>query len=203
MNNPAEPMRRLIDATRGALSRPREAAERYLGQLQPRERRLVVGAAMVTALLVAWIAIVEPIRDAVERIDRSVTLARRDAASIGELVGRYRRLKAEVAGLERGLDAGDASVSAFAQLESIAVPIAGREHITAMNPSSRAVGDKLQEETVEMRIEGIPMRSLVSLLYAIEQRDRPMHLVRVSFKRQYKNPELLDATLVVARLRAS
>ena len=56
---------------------------------------------------------------------------------------------------------------------------------------------------MEMRVEGIQMKSLVSLLYAIEQRDKPMHLARVSFKRKYKNPELVDATLVVSRLRGS
>ena len=40
-------------------------------------------------------------------------------------------------------------------------------------------------------------------VHAIEQRDKPMHLARVSFKRKYKNPELVDATLVVSRLRPS
>jgi hypothetical protein len=52
-----------------------------------------------------------------------------------------------------------------------------------------------------MRLEGIPMQDLIELLYAIEYRDPPLRVTRLSFKRQYKEPTLLDATLVVGRLR--
>jgi type II secretory pathway component PulM len=194
--------RNVLAPLQDALAVPRARVTGWLEGLQPRERRLVVAGAVAAALLFAWIAVIEPIGEAIERLDRGLTVARRDAASIDELAARHRRLSAEVSGLERGSAAGDdAGASVFAQLESIAVPIAGRERITAMNPSTRTVADNLTEEAVELRLEGVTMRSLVSLLHALEHRDRPMALVRVSFKRQYKNPELVDATLVVARLR--
>jgi Type II secretion system (T2SS), protein M len=195
----------LITQARGrlreALATPRARLTGWLEQLEPRERRLVMVSAVAAALLLAWLAVVEPIADSLERLDRGLQAARRDAALVGELAARHRQLQAEVGTLERAAESGDGATSVFAQLESIAVPIAGRERITAMNPSSRSVGDQLTEESVELRIEGISMRSLVSLLHAIEQRERPFVLLRLSFKRQYKNPELLDATLVVARLR--
>jgi type II secretory pathway component PulM len=182
-----------------AVAKPRQRVAAFLEQLQPRERRFVVLAAGAAAVLVVWLAILDPIADSVASLDRDLTRTRRDAAQIGDLVARYKTLQGDVTTLERA-NASHAGESAFAQLESIAVPIVGREHITAMNPSTRAVGEKLQEESVEMRIEGVPMRGLISLLYAIENRDRPMQAVRVAFKREFKNPELIDATLVVARV---
>ncbi|MFM7140330.1 MAG: type II secretion system protein GspM [Alphaproteobacteria bacterium] len=194
---------RLRDALAAALAGPRARFSGWLDGLQPRERRLVWAAAAVSAALVAWLGVVEPVQDSIATLDRGLAAARRDAASVGELAGRYRSLKGELDRLETSLSGDKETNSAFARLESIAVPIVGREKITAMNPSTRTVADSLTEESVEMRVEGIPMRQLVSLLYAIEQRDKPMHLARVSFKRKYKNPELVDATLVVSRLSPS
>ncbi|HZR83173.1 MAG TPA: type II secretion system protein GspM [Candidatus Binatia bacterium] len=193
-------MAALRDTVQGALAAPRARVADWLEQLQPRERWMVGAAAVAAGLLIVWLAIVAPIQDALERLDRGLAAARRDAAAIGQLAGRYRSLRAQVSALEQAAGSTGDEASVFAQLESIAVPIAGREHITAMNPSSRPVADDLTEEAVEVRVEGIPMRSLVSLLHALEHRERPLPLVRVSVKRQYKNPELVDATLVVARL---
>jgi type II secretory pathway component PulM len=192
----------MLDGVRDALAIPRARMAQWLDQLQPRERGLVIAGAIAAGLLFVWIAVIEPIGDAIERLDRGLVAARRDAAAIDELAARHRRLSSEVRALESGAGQGDGpAISVFAQLESIAVPIAGRERITAMNPSTRTVADNLTEESVELRLEGIPMRSLVGLLHALEHRERPMSLVRLSFKRQFKNPELVDATLVVARLR--
>jgi len=172
-----------------------------LGRLAPRERMLVLVAAAATALLVLWLGVVEPLGETLTRLDREVARARDDAASIGALVSRYEALRTEVDALERGAAADQGGASLFAQLESISVPIAGRERIVAMNPSTREVAGELAQETVEMRIEGITMRGLVSLLHAIENRDPPITLERVAVKRQYKDQSRVDATVVVARLR--
>ena len=190
----AAPFARLIGPLRDRVSGA-------LGRLAPRERALVLGAIAVTGVLILWLGVVEPLGGALSGLDRDVTRARADAGSIGDLVARYRALRSEVDALERGASAGAGGPSLFAQLESISVPIAGRERIIAMNPSTRAVGNELTQELVEMRIEGITMRALVSLLYAIENRDPPIAVDRVAVKRQYKDQTRVDATVVVARLR--
>lgn len=172
-----------------------------LGRLAPRERALVLGAAGVTSVLLLWLAVIEPLGESLSRLERDVARSREDASSIGELVTRYRALRAEVDRLERGAASERGGASLFAQLESIAVPVAGRERIVAMNPSTRALGNELQQELVEMRIEGITMRGLVNLLHAIENREPPIAIERVAVKRQYKDQTRVDATVVVARLR--
>jgi len=179
----------------------RARATEALGKLAPRERALVLGAGGVTLLLILWLGIVEPLGSSITKLDRDVTRGREDATSIGGLVARYRTLRADVDKLERGANAEQGGASLFAQLESISVPIAGRERITAMNPSTRAIGNELQQELVEMRIEGITMRALVNLLYAIENREPPIAVERIAVKRQYKDQTHVDATVVVARLR--
>lgn len=179
----------------------RERASEALGRLAPRERMLVLGAGGVTLLLIVWLGIVDPLVESLAKLDRDVARGRDDAATIGDLVGRYRALHGEVDKLEKGAASDQGGASLFAQLESIAVPIAGRERIIAMNPSTRAVGNELQEELVEVRIEGITMRALVSLLYAVESRDPPIAVERLAVKREYKDQSRIDATVVVSRLR--
>jgi type II secretory pathway component PulM len=179
----------------------RERAGEALGRLAPRERMMVLGAGGVTLLLLVWLGVVEPLGESLARLDRDVARSRDDAATIGELVTRYRALRGEVDKLEKGAASDQGGASLFAQLESIAVPIAGRERIIAMNPSSRAIGNELQEELVEVRIEGITMRALVSLLYEIERREPPIAVDRLAVKRQYKDQSRVDATVVVSRLR--
>ncbi len=179
----------------------RERASEALGRLAPRERMLVLGAGGVTLLLIVWLGVVDPLVESLAKLDRDVARGRDDAATIGDLVGRYRALHGEVDKLEKGAASDQGGASLFAQLESIAVPIAGRERIIAMNPSTRAVGNELQEELVEVRIEGITMRALVSLLYAVESRDPPIAVERLSVKREYKDQSRIDATIVVSRLR--
>lgn len=189
-------------STLGRLVSPlRSRATEALGRMAPRERVLVLGAGAVTLVLLLWLGVIEPLGETLTRLERDVARGREDAASIGELVVRYRTLRAEVDRLERGAAADQGGASLFAQLEAIAVPVAGRERIVAMNPSTRAVGNELQQELVELRIEGITMRALVSLLYAIENREPPIAVERVAVKRQYKDQSRIDATVVVARLR--
>jgi len=188
--------------TLGRLVAPlRSRATETLGRLAPRERALVLGAGGVTLLLILWLGVVEPLVDSLAGLDRDVLRGREDASSVGGLVARYRTLRAEVDQLERGATSDQSGASLFAQLEAISVPIAGRERIIAMNPSTRAIGNELQQELVEMRIEGITVRALVSLLHAIENREPPIAVERSAVKRQYKDQTKVDATVVVARLR--
>ena len=179
----------------------RERAGEALTRLAPRERMMVLVAGGVTLLLIVWLGVVDPLVESLATLDRDVARGRDDAATIGDLVGRYRALRGDVDKLEKGAASDQGGASLFAQLESIAVPIAGRERIIAMNPSTRAVGNELQEELVEVRIEGITMRALVSLLYAVESRDPPIAVERLSVKREYKDQSRIDATIVVSRLR--
>lgn len=180
------------------LAGPRARLTQFLDGLEPRERVMLYAAVGVSALLVVWLGVYEPMASTLTDLDRRIGIARRDAASVNALAERYRSLRSAVADLEGGSASGGASL--FSQLESTAVPIIGRERIVSMNPSSRQIGENFEEDLVDMRLEAVPLRELLELLYTIEYKDPPMRLSRAAFKREYKDPSLIDATLVVARL---
>ena len=54
------------------------------------------------------------------------------------------------------------------------------------------------EETEEVQIEGVTMNELVNILYTIEDAPMMLSLRRVTMKKTFENPELLNATLVLS-----
>jgi type II secretory pathway component PulM len=185
----------------------RERLAPYLDQLRdwhdrlaPRERYLLYGASALSLFLLLWLGIYEPITGSIMRLDRDLAIAQRDNRALEELSGRYKTLEKQVSKLQK--KAGRANRgSLFAQLESVTVPVVGREQITAMNPTTRDVDADFREESVDMKLSGVSAQRLVRLLHAIEVRSGGMTVARTSFKRQYKDPTLLDTTIVVVRLQ--
>jgi hypothetical protein len=114
---------------------------------------------------------------------------------------RYLRLRAEDEVVRRRLASGGADFSLFSHLESVTRDVLPRERVAAMNPSTRNVSEDLQEEDVEMRLSGITLRELVSLLYQVEKGDLPLLVSRLQMKKRFDQPYVFDTTLVVARLR--
>jgi type II secretory pathway component PulM len=189
------------DLLQRLLGPPRERVRAFVAGLEPRERNLLYVAGGVTVVLLLWIAVWEPLAAQLDGIDQKIAAARRDLGEIERLKVRHEELEAQVAELERRAGGSENAASLFAQLESLTVPVVGRERITAMNPQSRDVGDRFEEESVDMRLDGVPVRELVKLLHEIEDGDPPMEVARAAFKRQYKDPTQLDVSLVVARLK--
>ena len=58
-----------------------------------------------------------------------------------------------------------------------------------------------QEETADVRIEGISANEAVNLLYRLEKGSRPLTLRKVLLKTRFDNPALLDLALTVTLLR--
>lgn len=177
-----------------------ERVRSRLEGLEPRERMMLATAAAITLALVAWLGVWDPLTARLERLDRRIAAARRDRTEIARLLAKHARLSRELAELERRAGS-EGGTSLFAQLELMTVPLVGRERIQAMNPSTHPVGERFQEESVDLRLSGVTMADLVRLLYDVEDGRPPMSVSRLGFKRQYKDPALLDVTLVVSRLR--
>jgi type II secretory pathway component PulM len=183
------------------LAAPRERLAAFLAGLEARERILLFVGVGTALLLLLWLAVWEPLVGQLDKLDRSIAAARRDQAEIARLKARHEELQSQVQELELRAGGTEGGASLFAQLESVTVPIIGRDRITAMSPQTRAVGDRFEEESVDMRLDGVPVRELVKLLHEVEDGDPPMEVTRATLKRQYKDPTQLDVSLVIARLK--
>jgi hypothetical protein len=173
-----------------------------IARLSPRERVLLgVGAAAGLVVLI-WV-LAGALADRRTALAAQIAAGERDLVEMGRLRDRYLQLRSERDVVRRKLERGGADFSLFSHLEGVARDVVTRERIAAMNPSTRSVAEDLQEEDVEMRLSGVSLRELVTLLYRVEKSDLPLLVSRLQMKKRFDQPFIYDATLVVGRLRPS
>ena len=170
-------------------------------RLSPRERVLVGVGAAAGAIVLIW-ALAGALSEQRAALQAQIAASERDLAEMGRLRDRYLQLRAERDGVRRKLDRGGADFSLFAHLEGVTRDVLSSERVAAMNPSTRTVGEDLQEDDVEMRLSGVSLREVVALLYRVEKTDLPLLVSRLQMKKRFDQPFVYDATLVVGRLRA-
>lgn len=170
-------------------------------RLSPRERLLLGVGAAAGAVVLIW-ALAGALSEQRAALQAQIAASERDLAEMGRLRDRYTQLRTERDGVRRKLERGGADFSLFSHLEGVTRDVLSRERVAAMNPSTRTVGEDLQEDDVEMRLSGVSLREVVALLYRVEKTDLPLLVSRLQMKKRFDQPFVYDATLVVGRLRA-
>jgi type II secretory pathway component PulM len=178
----------------------RRRLEQLLERLSPRERLLLGAAGAVTVLLLCWL-VASTLAERRQTVLAQIAASEHELAEMVTLRERFTRLRADSDAIRRMLASGGADFSLFSHLEGVAREVLSRERVAAMNPSTRNVNEELQEEDVEMRLSGVSLRELVSLLYRVEKSDLPLLVSRLQMKKRFDQPYVFDATLVVGRLR--
>lgn len=178
----------------------RQRLAALLERLAPRERLLLGGAAVATAAIVLWLA-ASALADRREALAGQIAGARRDLVAMAAVRDALLQLRAEHDAVERRLATLGDDFSLFAHVQGLTRETLSRERVASMNPSSRALPDGMEEESVEMRLSGVSLRELVAFLYAVEKGEAPLLVSRLRMKKRFDEPHAFDVTLVVARLR--
>jgi hypothetical protein len=178
----------------------RRRLEQALERLAPRERALLGVAACVTAAIVVWL-LATALADRRSALAAQIAASERDLTEVTALRDRYAQLRSENEQIQRALARSGADFSLFSRLEELARADVGRERIAAMNPSTRSLNEDLQWDDVEMRLSGVSLRELVTLLHGVEKGDPPLLVSRLQMKKRFDQPYVFDATVMVSRLR--
>ena len=167
----------------------------WFGQL--REKRLLVGAVGVVLFLGLAVGGIHAIMAARERLDLRISSGERRLQELLELELAYRRLTAENAGLKETLGKRRQDFTLFGFLEALANRDGLKSQIEFMRPSVKGLNETFQEEQVEMRLNGVGMKSLIPYLYHIETAPERIRVKRLTLRPQQRNPALLEVNLVV------
>lgn len=167
--------------------------------LAPRERRLVLGALAVTALVIVGLA-VQGVRSARRSIEQRIETKQKQLEEIHQLRDRFLTLQTESEQVYVDEATRPPDFSLFSFLEGIGSRAMPREKITAMNPESRPIDEEFHEESVEMRISGVGLPELVDLLYRIQTGPVPLRVSRLTMRKRFNDPYTFDVTLSVSML---
>jgi deoxyribodipyrimidine photolyase len=132
-----------------------------------------------------------------ERLELKIATDERRLQELLELEQAYRQFTAENAGLKEALSKRRQDFTLFGFLEALANHDGLRAQIEFMRPSVKALNETFQEEQVEMRLNGVGMKSLIAYLYHIETAPEQIRVKRLTMRPQQRNPALLEVNLVL------
>lgn len=166
--------------------------------LSSRERLLVMGGGVVTAASLYFVLGIDPLLSRLEMLDQQQLRKQRAIRELAELGAEHASLQARLNQMEARFAGGKANFSLLSFLEEAAAQSKIRDRIAAMQPQVVAPALGYKEAQVEVRLDGVPMPSLLGFLNSLESSPRLLYIKRVQMKARYDAPEYLDATIRVS-----
>jgi general secretion pathway protein M len=179
------------------LRRLKADVEAWLAKLSPRERVLVSVAALGVALFAVWLVSFQISRGISAREAR-IEDKTRVLAQVGKLAEGYRRRQAERQGLEARLKGPPVQLLTFISQTGTTLGV----EVTDVRPTaSQGELAGLREEAVEVNLARVDLGRLARLVQALERGPGVVKVRRLRITTRGDDPQLVDATVVVATYR--
>jgi len=160
---------------------------------------LLFGSLLLILLLAGGLLITA--RAALGRLDRTITSRSAALREMEPLRSEARLLQQQIRQQEEKLSKGEAG-SAITVVENLVTHIAGKSNLTYLRPLASVAKDGLQLETLELKVERLPLEQLLRLLWELENSAAaPMHVANLNVQRRFENHALLDVVLQVNTYR--
>ncbi len=165
--------------------------------LTPKDRRaLVIGiSALALFLLVQFVLF--PLLDKRKRLNRGISIRQKGLVEMQEMQSRYTQLSRQSNTLEQLVSKRSGEFGLFSFLEKMAAEAEVKENIAYMKPSDATGDGELQQSMVEMKLNAINLKQLVSFLERIESPENIVELKRISIQENKKQEGTLDVIMQV------
>ena len=165
--------------------------------LAQRERTiLLIGGVVVLASLV-FVLVIDPFLATMDRLDRQAKKKQRESGELSTLVAEYGSKRARLSKAEERMPTAESGFSLLAFMEEAATSAHVRERIAGMQPQVQPLPQGYQETAVDLRLDGVQLPELMTLLVAIEQAPYAVQVRHLQVRPKFDNPVNLDATVRV------
>jgi general secretion pathway protein M len=165
--------------------------------LQPRERLFVGGAGAALVLVLFFMLVIDPLFKHSAELDRQIVTARRQLTELRTMQQDYRRQKSVVDSINSQLKKQQ-NFAIFSRLEELAGQTGIRNNILYMKPTVSTPSEVYNEESVEIKMEGVTLAQLVRYLHQVENSPQLLKIKRLETKPRFDNRQLLTATFRVS-----
>ena len=165
--------------------------------------QLLVTAGTILVLLAVSLWIVRPILGRRRKLAVKIEQSEKRLQELISLERLYQEMKAESGRIESNLSQRSHDFTLFAFLEGLAGRDGIKGQIEFMRPSVKELGDKHQEEQVEMRFKAVSLERLIPYLYHIETAPEQVRIRRLTIRPQQRNPAELEVSLLVVTRKLS
>jgi general secretion pathway protein M len=165
--------------------------------LQPRERLLLGGAAAALVLFLIFKVAIDPLFKHSADLDRQIVTARRQFVELRTMQQEYQRQKSVVDSINSQLKRQQ-NFAIFSRLEELAAQTGIRNKILHMKPTVSTPSEVYNEESVEVKMEGVTLEQLVRYLHQVENSPQLLKIKRLEIKPRFDNRQILTATFRVS-----
>jgi len=169
----------------------------FFRNLQPRERLFVIGAGAVLALFLIFKLTIDPMLKRSAELDRQIATARRQLDEVRTLQQAYQRQKSVVDSINSQLK-NQPNFAIFSRLEELAGQTGIRSKIVHMKPTVSTPNEVYNEESVEVKVDGVTLEQLVQYLHQVENSPQLLKIKRLEMKPRFDNRQILTATFRVS-----
>ena len=164
---------------------------------QPRERLFLGGAGTVLVLFLSFKFAIGPLVKHSADLDRQIVAARRQLGELRSMQQEYQRQKTVVDTINSQLKRQQ-NFAIFSRLEEFAGQTGIRNKILYMKPTVSTPSEVYNEESVEVKMEGVTLEQLVRYLHHIENSPQLLKIKRLEIKPRFDNRQILTATFRVS-----
>lgn len=166
--------------------------------LQRREKSIIVAAGAVLTVFVIVQLIIFPILDRRTRLRHQIVTRTRELQQMVQLKAEYEALTRREHQNEAQLKARPRGFTLFSFLDALAGRSGIKQNIAYMKPATTNMKNSPYNlSMVEMKIDALTMKQLVTYLYGIETSPNLIWVKRISIARGEKDSDLLDSVLQV------
>ena len=169
----------------------------FFRNLQPRERLLVLGASAALMVFLVFKLAIDPMLKRSSDLDRQLVIAGRQLSELRTMQQEYLRQKRVVDSINTQLKKQQ-NFAIFSRLEELAGQTGIRNKILHMKPTVSTPSEVYNEESVEIKMEGVTLEQLVRYLHQVESSPQLLKIKRLEVKPRFDNRQILTATFRVS-----
>lgn len=170
-------------------------------RLQPRERKLVLGALGVVSLLLVWTIVVQTARS-MDRLEQEIANGGRRLEKMQTLIGQYRAKKAQLDEVLPGVRGGvDFTTSLQQRVQEIANQAGAQDAVATIRNRPVPPGDsEFRESAVEIQLKNLAQEPMIKLLVGIDRSQQRLKVSRLRLDAHGdEGKRLFDLSVTISR----
>ena len=171
--------------------------------LRSRERKLIAICGAIVAVALIHLAILSPILNKRAEMEQSISRAHVQLKELKLLQGEYEQIIEETERIKQRVTKQGRGFELFSYLDQTARNLNLMNNLTSMKPSSRSLDDRLVEDIVEVKLEGISLENLVAYLYEIEKTRTGIAIANIRIQPESRLGGGLNVSMMVTSIGSS
>jgi hypothetical protein len=169
----------------------------FIQNLGTREKIMVMSAAVVVLLTLLFTLVIDPMLAYSAHLDRQILKGQLDLEELRARQQEYLQQKQVLDRINTQLTQQQ-NFALFSRLEELARNTNTRDKILHMRPMTSSPSDAYEEESVEIKMEGVTLEQLTAYLYQIEQSPQFLRIKKLYLKPHLNNRQQLTAIFRVS-----